>query len=222
MDKKKGNISNDKAQGGVGFELDIKRNKIMLKLIKEKDSVEANCQYYAKKIMPQVRDLWVDKEVIEMMGIKNIHELFEKDFDASKYYKNMSEEEVKDCCLKIAESLLKLADAQIGMFKKLTKHFEEFPNAQKHFNAPALFKKNNEQYVIDFIKLTIDNAVIESEDMEYYQKEVSEIAPSFLLKEFCRYAKRFKDSEEAYCDFLAMGVGTVKLGQITLDVTRTL
>ena len=216
------NISNDKTQGGVVFELDIKRNKIMFKFIKEKNTVEANCQYYAKKIMPQVRELWVDKDIVEMMGIENVHKLFEKNFDASGSYKNMSEEEVRECCLKIAKSFLKLGDARGDMSDKLPKYFEEFPEAQKHFEAPTFLKKNDEKYIVDFIKSSLEDAVIETEDMEYYKKEVAEMTTSSLLKEFCRYVDKFKESEMFYCDFLAMGVGTAKLEQMALDLARML
>ena len=193
----------------------------MLKFIK-KDACEAKSQYYAKKIMPQVRDLWVGKEVIEMMSVKSVHELFEKDFDAQKYVANMSIEDVKTCCLEIIKCALLLSNAYNDMFNKLLAHFEKYPEVKSHFEAPSLFKKSNKKYVVDFVKSTLEMAEIDCVAIENYKEKIESINSSNLSTELYSYVSRLRETEDFYCDFFAMGVDTVKLEQMALDHARIL
>ena len=192
----------------------------MLKFIK-KDAYNDKSKYYLKKIMPQVRELWVDKEVMNMLGIKNVQDVFTINNIDSACDK-MTEEELKICCTKTIKMVYTIMDAMDEASDKLHNYFQKKPEAQKYFEAPTLLKKRDDNYVIEYVKSAIANAVASKDGIEYYEEKMKTMDKKELEGLVKRFFFDMREREDSFCNFLSMGVDTVKLEQMAENLVKTL
>ena len=170
---------------------------------KKKDARDPEAEYYAKKIMPQVRDLWIDKKVIEMTGIDD---LFAKNIKIKNKLSRTELEEVYYITSKMSFMLFSAYDNELAI-----RYFEDNPDKLKDFEIPTFFNRVGNTGLIELVSELIKNADITNYDKSFYEKEIEGVDDVGLVKLIESYIDGLKDGESMFAGLLSMESGLQKL-----------
>ena len=165
----------------------------MFKFSKKEKGLELN-RHYEKVIMPQIRHLWIDEELMRITGIKD---LFAK---RNEIKKDLSRTELEEAYLRAT----KMSYAPICAYNNnvAKKFFVENTDKLKNFEKPTLFHKIDNTCVIEFITDLFINRDMSIYNQETYKEKMKNMSDEMLLDAIKMTIEDLRNMEANFVNYL--------------------